>query len=128
MIENHRTGLLWDLFMSNPEIQPALDSIGFVPEASAVSADLALPVEVVVYPNPNNGQFNLLLDASESFTAQIQLTDALGRQLRNWGAFYIQNGENNLSFDTNELPAGVYQLWLTSGARRHTQRILVFHN
>jgi hypothetical protein len=32
MIENHRTALLWRLFMSNPEIQPALDRIGFVPD------------------------------------------------------------------------------------------------
>ncbi len=30
MIENHRTGLIWKLFMSNPEIQPMLDAIGFV--------------------------------------------------------------------------------------------------
>ncbi len=30
MIENHRTGLLWRLFMQNPEIAPALDKIGFV--------------------------------------------------------------------------------------------------
>lgn len=30
MIENHRTGLLWKLFMANPEVQPALDRIGFV--------------------------------------------------------------------------------------------------
>ena len=29
MIENHRTGLIWELFMSNPEINPMLDSIGF---------------------------------------------------------------------------------------------------
>lgn len=29
MIENHRTGLLWDLFMSAPEIKPALDKLGF---------------------------------------------------------------------------------------------------
>jgi hypothetical protein len=32
MIENYRTGLLWKLFMSNPEIQPALDRIGFKPD------------------------------------------------------------------------------------------------
>jgi hypothetical protein len=30
MIENHRTGLVWKYFMKNPEIQPALDAIGFV--------------------------------------------------------------------------------------------------
>jgi len=29
MVENHRTGLIWKLFMSNPEIQPMLKKIGF---------------------------------------------------------------------------------------------------
>jgi hypothetical protein len=29
MIENYRSGLCWDLFMSNPEFQPALDAIGW---------------------------------------------------------------------------------------------------
>jgi hypothetical protein len=27
MIENHRTGLIWRLFMANPEIRRALDGI-----------------------------------------------------------------------------------------------------
>jgi hypothetical protein len=35
MIENHRTGLLWKLFMANPEIQPALDAVGFVKDETA---------------------------------------------------------------------------------------------
>ena len=29
MIENHRTGLLWDLFMSAPEVQVGMDKLGF---------------------------------------------------------------------------------------------------
>lgn len=29
MIENHRTGLLWELFMSAPEVQAGLDKLGF---------------------------------------------------------------------------------------------------
>lgn len=32
MIENHRTGLCWDKFMANPEIQPMLDAIGWEAE------------------------------------------------------------------------------------------------
>jgi len=32
MIENYRTGLVWKKFMANPEIQPALDAIGFQTE------------------------------------------------------------------------------------------------
>lgn len=40
MVENYRTGLIWKLFMSNPEIQPMLDKIGFQPDnASKASAD-----------------------------------------------------------------------------------------
>lgn len=35
MIENYRSGLIWNQFMSNPEIQPALDAIGFVKDESA---------------------------------------------------------------------------------------------
>jgi len=29
MVENYRTGLLWDLFMSAPEVQQGLDKLGF---------------------------------------------------------------------------------------------------
>lgn len=34
MIENYRRGLIWKLFMSNPEIQPTLEKIGFKSDAS----------------------------------------------------------------------------------------------
>ena len=35
MIENWRTSLPWRLFMANPEIVPALERIGFAPDAAA---------------------------------------------------------------------------------------------
>ena len=34
MTENYRTGLIWKLFMSNPEVQPMLTKIGFKPNDS----------------------------------------------------------------------------------------------
>ena len=34
MIENHRTGLLWDLFMQAPEIQAGLRALSFSRESS----------------------------------------------------------------------------------------------
>jgi hypothetical protein len=37
MIENYRSGLVWKLFMSNPEIAPALEAIGFSPSESVRS-------------------------------------------------------------------------------------------
>jgi exo beta-1,2-glucooligosaccharide sophorohydrolase (non-reducing end) len=38
MVENYRTGLIWKLFMSNPEIQPMLDKIGFQPDTNTAKA------------------------------------------------------------------------------------------
>ena len=35
MIENYRTRLCWDMFMSSPEIQPALDAIGWATGSGA---------------------------------------------------------------------------------------------
>jgi len=32
MMENQRSRLIWKLFMSNPEIKPALDRVGFQPD------------------------------------------------------------------------------------------------
>jgi hypothetical protein len=29
MIENYRSGLIWDLFMGAPEVQNGLDKLGF---------------------------------------------------------------------------------------------------
>jgi len=29
MIENYRTGLIWKMFMSNPEIKSMLEKVGF---------------------------------------------------------------------------------------------------
>jgi hypothetical protein len=35
MTENYRTGLVWKMFMSNPEIEPMLRKIGFTPDVAA---------------------------------------------------------------------------------------------
>jgi len=38
MTENYRTGLIWKMFMSNPEIQPMLEKIGFQKDAASAGA------------------------------------------------------------------------------------------
>ena len=38
MTENYRTGLIWKLFMSNPEVQPMLTKIGLKPDDSQTPA------------------------------------------------------------------------------------------
>ncbi len=38
MVENYRTGLIWRMFMSNPEIKPMLERIGFKPDVGQTKA------------------------------------------------------------------------------------------
>ena len=58
MIENFRTQLLWNKFMANPEIQPMLDSIGFVYDPTDVQTQSELStIDFTLngnYPNPFN--------------------------------------------------------------------------
>ena len=82
MIENYRTGLLWDLFMANPEIQPALDAIGFVPNSSATDEAENEGFTALVFPNPGpTGQQSLHLSferPQEALNARLVSPD--GRQ------------------------------------------------
>ena len=41
MVENYRTGLVWRMFMSNPEIQPMLEKIGFQPDKGTTTTTVA---------------------------------------------------------------------------------------
>jgi hypothetical protein len=50
MIENYRSGLLWNRFMANEEIQPALDAIGFVPDSLSAAHDITAASNWRLYP------------------------------------------------------------------------------
>ena len=62
MIENHRSELLWDKFMANPEIGPALQSIGFVDDPYAIGEPGSFS-DISIYPNPCNSSFSLTTSA-----------------------------------------------------------------
>ncbi len=44
MMENHRSGLLWRLFMSCPEVQEGLRKLGFSRRLSALKDGIAVPL------------------------------------------------------------------------------------
>lgn len=82
MIENYRSGLLWDAFMKNPEIAPALEAIGFVADPVAVHNDPVQANSFTVYPTISDGkvyiQLSNTLDVSD---IRIVITDPTGKQI-----------------------------------------------
>ena len=85
MIENYRSGLLWDLFMSNPEIDPALVAIGFIPDSTVATFDLSTQSTTwSVYPTVNDGSFSISLPGSMyQHQYEISLVNTVGHTVYN---------------------------------------------
>lgn len=123
MIENYRTGLLWEYFMQNQEVQPALDAIGFVPDSTDITSVERLEVEafeLIAYPNPVSDVVEV---TSQEDLRDYRLYDTDGR--------LIQAHEfPSMSFKipVTTLPDGLYLLQArTQDGRLVTRKIIVQH-
>lgn len=116
MIENHRSQLLWNNFMANPEIQPMLDAIGFVPD-STTDVDLSqnYPQDFQLfqnYPNPFNSitkiKFSLPLSEREYSDVSLKIFDILGKEVSTIFSGNLSSGEYEFNFDASDLSSGIY--------------------
>lgn len=101
MIENHRTGLLWQLFMQNPEIAPALQALGFQADSSPAEEAFLTKngFDAQVFPNPmpaDGGVLNLEFSMLKKQKMTAQILDGQGRVIQ-------------ILFKDREMMAGVFQ-------------------
>jgi hypothetical protein len=62
-----------------------------------------------VYPNPLNGNGNIVLRSEGDWT-QITLCDQMGRVVMTIADKYFDQGEHTISFDTGRLPQGSFHV------------------
>lgn len=122
MIENHRTGLLWDLFMQNPEVETILEAAGFVADTTPVSTQELpnfLNAQPTVYPNPVREATTLELQLSRAGTISVDLIGLHGRQIaRLQPATFLPTGNHQITLHLRSgalgsspaAPAGYYLL------------------
>lgn len=78
--------------------------------------NLALGMRVM--PNPSDGYFNLVLEAKVALEGKLSVQDPLGRLL-SVQEMRLSPGENNISMDLSNLPAGLYLLhWQSPEAQQ----------
>lgn len=133
MIENHRSGLLWDLFMRNPEIAPALEAIGF--ESDSMTTSVVAPnylVEVPkIFPNPLSAatgrSASLSLSLNEATTLAIDLIDAGGRIVQKLRpAALLEVGEHQILLDPRPRPnSGHYFIRISGPAGTTSLPLLI---
>ncbi len=71
MIENYRSGLIWDRFMSNLEIQNALQAIGFTEDPIGMETVKNQDFNVQIQNFSSEIKFTIQNFSNESFSAQI---------------------------------------------------------
>ncbi len=105
MIENYRSQLLWKNFMANPEIQPMLDAIGFMPDSTStgindVQTNNASAYKLIGnYPNPFNPSTTIEFTIPSSQKTSVAIYDILGREIRTLYNKQLNGGSHSVVWD-----------------------------
>jgi subtilisin-like proprotein convertase family protein len=79
--------------------------------------------DLVVYPNPNNGNFNIQFTSNTGNEIKVNVHDIRGREIFNKS--YNNNGLFNESLQLNNVQSGVYLVTVQDGARKEVKKIVV---
>jgi hypothetical protein len=118
MIENYRTQLLWNLFMSNPEIQPMLDSIGFFSAPNNIEPAIC-KTGMEIWPNPceSHGILNFRLNGETSVNMEIFSLEGRKQATIYYGKL-LQAGYYQIVLNGYDLLPGIYILSINKGNKQ----------
>ncbi len=104
MLENHKTQLFWNLFMSAPEIKQGLQNLGFTSaehDLTTVTRDI-IQNKIQIFPNPAADFLNIISN-TETNGLEFRIIDNLGKVVL---LNYIT--DKNMIIDISSLSKGVY--------------------
>jgi subtilisin-like proprotein convertase family protein len=76
-----------------------------------------------LYPNPNNGSFNIQLQADASNKVEIEVYDISGRII--FAKQYANNTLFNENINLDNVSTGMYLVYIKNGLKTETRKILV---
>lgn len=118
MMQNFRTGLLWRTFMSNPEIKPALDAIGFIPDIIATEDDKFVE-KCKIFPNPTSGSIHLKFEGD--LPQKVEVFDFKGQKVVDQG---VKTSREIVILSWQTLP-GIYVVKLQYSEKQMTRLVVV---
>lgn len=111
MIENYRTGHVWDVFMQNEDVQNGLQAVGFQPVTSVDEPDDNIPVQYKLeqnYPNPFNPATTIRYSIPETARVTITVHNVAGQEVAVLVDEMKHAGDYEVHFSAGGLPSGVY--------------------
>ena len=129
MIENYRTGKVWERFMSYADVQLGLQRAGFVNVSGVTEPPptVTAPFALRNAPNPFQGNTTIRFRLDEAGPVHLALYDVQGRFVRTLLEGVRPAGENSFSMDARGLPGGVYFYRLRQGDRQAEQALQILH-
>ncbi|NRR91348.1 T9SS type A sorting domain-containing protein [Winogradskyella undariae] len=120
----------WSFFILDSTIDNTISSINSITiEVCQSSSEAVLSVQdneleaLSIYPNPNNGEFNVQFNSTSGEAVAINVYDIRGRSI------YSQNFDNvgtfNEAIKLNNAQSGVYLLTIIDGTKKVTKKIIV---
>lgn len=79
--------------------------------------------DFVIYPNPNNGNFNVQFNATSTNDINIRVHDMRGREV--FTKSFQNNGLINENVNLENLQAGVYLVNVQDGNRKQVKKIII---
>jgi hypothetical protein len=138
MIENYRSQLLWNYFMSSPELKSLFDfSSGkglFFIDGTDVKEE-KIPLDFKLndnYPNPFNPATTISYQIAKAANVTLKIYDALGNEVAKLVDEYKQPGIYNSQFlpkaflsDNSRLPSGIYFYQLRADGFVQTKKMIL---
>ncbi|MES2555365.1 MAG: T9SS type A sorting domain-containing protein [Bacteroidota bacterium] len=86
--------------------------------------DLGNGTSLVLYPNPNNGLFNVQIENLVTNDLLMEIVDQTGRTIQTQLVAAV-NGSHTQAFDVSQLQTGVYTVRLTSNGKTSLARFVL---
>lgn len=80
---------------------------------------------VRAYPNPTEGQYTVDFSSTQSFNADVYLTDLNGRIVKNVTQTNVIKGENSVNVNLSDLSGGTYYFHIKGGNNSITYQVIV---
>jgi subtilisin-like proprotein convertase family protein len=79
--------------------------------------------DLIIYPNPNNGNFNIQFNSNSGNEIKVNVHDVRGREI--YSKSYTNNGLFNETLQLENVQSGVYLVTVQDGSRKTTKKIVV---
>ncbi|MBX3042467.1 MAG: T9SS type A sorting domain-containing protein [Candidatus Kapabacteria bacterium] len=99
---------------------PFSDPLSFVAKDGTSVSDLTLDSDLRVFPNPTNGNFNIILNNSEIINSVI-IRDALGNEILRMNDVK----DNNLNINLKQASTGIYFITVFTDSKAYSAKVSI---